>query len=112
MPSTKVFDRRSPETSGKNQAFDGTMLSEAIAQTFRRRGTAMDARAVCFAEAFGNSQAKQLQWRAFLKRTRLADSAPSLFVDVWSETMAFLRPMVAPGSSALHWPAGGPWGPA
>jgi len=93
-----------------NQAFGGAMLSEAIAQTFRRRGTAMDADAVCFADAFGNSAAKQLQWQAFLKRTCLTDSAPALFVDVWSETTAFLRPMISPASRALHWPAGGPWG--
>jgi len=93
-----------------HRAFGGAMLAEAIAQTFSRRGTAMDADAVCFADAFGNSEAKQLQWQAFLKRTCLTDSAPALFVDVWSETTAFLRPMISPASRALHWPAGGTWG--
>jgi len=95
-----------------NQAFDGDMLSEAIAQTFRRRGTVMDANAVCFEDTFGNSETKQTQWRGFLKRTQLAESAPALFVDVWRDVMAFLRPMISPSAGAAHWLPGGPWGSA
>ncbi len=101
------FDIWSLATS---QAFDSDILSEAIAQTFRRRGTVMDAGAVYFTDTFGNSDAKQLQWRAFLRRTQLTESAPALFVDVWKETTAFLRPMISPSDDTLHWPAGGPWG--
>lgn len=96
----------------RSQAFDGDMLAEAIAQTFKRRGTMPDADAVCFADSFGNSETKQTQWRGFLKRTQLAESAPALFVDVWRDMMTFLRPMISPASGASHWPPGGPWGSA
>jgi len=92
-----------------NQAFEEETLTEAIVQTFRRRGTEIDADAVCFAEAFGESEDKQKQWQAFLKRTQLTESAPTLFVDVWRETTAFLKPMITPMAGDLHWPPGGPW---
>lgn len=95
-----------------NQAFDGDLLSEAITQTFRKRGTVMDANAACFEDVFGNSDVKQMQWRAFLKRTQLTESAPDLFVDVWGETMAFLRPMISSPGDSVHWPPGGPWSSA
>jgi predicted nucleotidyltransferase component of viral defense system len=103
------FDIWSLATS---QTFDGDMLSEAIALTFRRRGTVMDANAVCFEDTFGNSETKQTQWRGFLKRTQLAESAPALFVDVWRGVMTFLRPMISPSSGASHWTPGGPWSSA
>jgi len=93
-----------------NHAFNSGTLSEAIARTFDQRGTGLDADAVCFTEVFGNSEDKQIQWQAFLKRTQLQDSAPPLFVDIWRETASFLKPMISSENDIVHWRPGGPWG--
>lgn len=69
-------------------AFDGRILGESIRRTFERRRTLLPA-APPFAlrTAFGADAAKQLQWNAFLRKTRL--SAPAL-ATVVAEIATFL----------------------
>jgi hypothetical protein len=58
---------------------NGATLARAIAATFVRRGTALPTEPpVALTEGFGNDDAKQRQWRAFLNKGRItADSLPS-----------------------------------
>jgi len=96
-------------TLARNQSFDGRDLSEAIAQTFARRGTTATTEAVCFSESFGESADKQKQWQAFVRRSRLAEDVPGAFVDVWRELRRFLEPLVGGRSKDCQWHHGGPW---
>lgn len=98
-------------TLAQNRPFDTACLGKALETTFTRRGTSLDPDAVCFRETFGVSEAKQAQWRAFLKRSHLAEKAPASFQDVWVEIVAFVRPFFSPSGPNLQWEPGGPWSP-
>jgi len=92
--------------------FDGATLAEAIRQTFARRRTALALEPACFTDAFAQDSAKQTQWRAFLRRSRLSD-APSDFPEVVEQVRAFLHPAVIALAEATRfvqrWRPGGPW---
>lgn len=92
-----------------NQSFDGALLHSAIQQTFTRRDTIPSISAACFEDTFGSSPNKQLQWRAFVRRSQLKDKAPEKFIDVWRDVMAFLRPLIENAERCKEWPQGGPW---
>ena len=93
-------------------AFEGRAVASAVETTFKRRGTILDSRPVCFGESFLASGSKTQQWTAFLKRSRV-DQAPTQF----SEVIVFITGFLGPVAAALHtrrefvsrWPAGGPW---
>jgi predicted nucleotidyltransferase component of viral defense system len=70
--------------------FDGTILSEAIKQTLKQRGTDLPDDIVAFSEQF--MAEKQVQWTAFRKRLRL-DGVPSDFSEVISAVKDFLAPI-------------------
>jgi hypothetical protein len=92
-------------------AFDGAVVGEAIRRTFERRRTAIpETLPLALHSAFGVDAGKQLQWAAFLRKTRL--TAPALG-DVVSEIESFLWPVAdaVRRSGAFHGtrPPGGPW---
>lgn len=101
-------------TLATGQTFEGKAVAAAIAKTFERRGTAVGINAVCFQQTFGQSDAKQTQWRAFVRRSGL-NAAPAEFAEVWSVVVAFLRPVaeciVAGSAFDRAWLPGGPWKP-
>lgn len=90
----------------------GAVLSKAIATTFQRRGTQIEARPVFLTDRFERLPDKNQQWKAFLKTARV-DRAPAEF----GEAMAIIRGFVQPVFETLvrdepfdrQWPAGGPW---
>jgi hypothetical protein len=90
--------------------FDGPTLASAIEKTFAHRGTAMAAQPAAFSPAFVT--AKNAQWQAFVRKSRLAD-APNNFAEVVETLATFL----APAAAALGdrrpfepaWRAPGPW---
>jgi len=94
--------------------FEGSLLSRAIVETFRQRGTQisnLDGSTVLTGE-FGGDIDKQVQWRAFLNRTQLTDLEP-VFDAVAEKIRRFLQPVVM---ALVHdepfsgtWPPGGPW---
>jgi predicted nucleotidyltransferase component of viral defense system len=88
--------------------FDGPRLARVIATTLARRGTNVEPDPVCFHEDFAASEAKQKQWRAFLRTTR-AELAPEDFVEVVALLAAFLSPVV--DSLANGQPRVGRWQP-
>jgi len=91
--------------------FDGQNLGESIRRTFDRRRTPLpEVAPLALTTAFGTDAAKQLQWNAFLRKTRLA--APAL-ASVVAEIAAFLLPVVSgvrqDGSFTGRWTPGSGW---
>lgn len=92
--------------------FDGQTLATAIAETFAARRTAIPVDPVAFTEAFIRDETKQVQWKAFLRKNRMAGD-PDAFADAVSAASFFLGPVVdhllnrAPVPTT--WKAPGPW---
>lgn len=76
----------------KQFSFNGAILAEAIAATFRRRNTVIPSDTpTALTEDFATSKDKQTQWKAFLNRTGLENVEIEL-PEVVSELRAFLLP--------------------
>jgi len=95
-------------------AFSGSVLSEAVRATFRRRGTPLpDDVPFGLTEDFAAMPERAAQWRAFVRRSRLPGEA-SL-----AACLEVLRAFVAPLLTVLRgrrrfdrrWRPGGPWEP-
>jgi hypothetical protein len=94
-------------------AFDGAVLSKAIAATFRRRKTTVpDSLPVGLSDEFSSDAAKRVQWTAFIRRTPLRASEENLSNIVTSIRGFLMPPCLAASSGATFdqkWPKGGPW---
>jgi hypothetical protein len=92
--------------------FRSAELSQAIEQTFSRRGTELVPDPICFTEEFATNSSKATQWRSFLRRNTYAD-VPDSFSSVIESLAGFLRPVAlcALKKQPLDsiWRPGGPW---
>jgi predicted nucleotidyltransferase component of viral defense system len=93
--------------------FDGAKLVEAIRATFDRRRTEITESApVALTEEFSKDPDKTTQWKAFLLRSGLEDTAVDL-PQIIEELMLFLVPPLQAAASGrdfnLEWTRGGPW---
>ena len=92
--------------------FDGPTLARAVRATFERRGTERPRSPLALTEAFAEDFARQVQWRAFVRRSRVLD-APEEFGAVASVMRALLAPVaeaVSTGRSFNRlWRAPGHW---
>jgi len=70
------------------------VLVEAIKRTFANRGMELDLEPVGLSSAFGNDPAKQMQWSAFVKRSRLTE-APAKLSEVVEELRLFFAPILS-----------------
>lgn len=94
--------------------FDGERLARAIAATFERRRTPIDAAIpAALAPRFYGDAARAEQWRAYLTRNALP-GAPGDFAAAGEVLSAFLVPawsaLAMDTGFGTTWPAGGPWG--
>ncbi len=81
----------------QNFTFEGSVLREAILNTFAKRQTAMPNSApIGLGEEFSGNASKLLQWQGFVKRQRRQESAPSL-----GEVIAVLREFLVPVVSSI-----------
>lgn len=71
--------------------FDGAELSQAIVETFERRGTNLSGSDYIFSKAFAQNQDKQKQWQAFLRKNNLDE--PGMFSLVITYLIKFLVPV-------------------
>jgi len=69
-------------------------LRKAILSTFRHRMTPLKTIGVLFDKEFTASKEKQVQWSAFLKRSRL-ESFP-LFSEAVEHLQSFIEPVCSP----------------
>ncbi len=74
--------------------FDEATLAEAIQETFARRATVVPTEPVALTGEFASDAQKRAQWKAFLRKIRLAE-APSDLHEVVERLAAFLRPVLA-----------------
>jgi predicted nucleotidyltransferase component of viral defense system len=91
--------------------FEGTLLVEAIRSTFRHRGTELGADPVGLTDAFSSDPARVVQWRAFVRRSRL-DSGWELGKIVEQVRVFASAPLAAVVEGRpldLNWRPGGPW---
>lgn len=93
-------------------AFEGRTLAKAIGKTFAHRKTTVTAEPEAFTDAFAQAPAKQAQWGAFIRRSRLV-SPPAEFAEAVGAVRRFLQPVaeaLATGKDfAVTWNPPGPW---
>jgi hypothetical protein len=86
--------------------FDGPSLATAIQATFQNRGTAIRTDASLFSGELANDKSKQLQWTAFIRKSRI-EGVPPAFPKVVSELVRFLLPVTqlieGVGRAAIAW---------
>ena len=93
--------------------FDGELLAQAIASTFRHRRAELPQTApVALTAQFAQQPNKGRQWSAFLSRSGLATSNAEL-AHVIDDLGRFLMPVLSALAREedfdVRWPAGGPW---
>ncbi|MFZ5593179.1 MAG: nucleotidyl transferase AbiEii/AbiGii toxin family protein [Pseudomonadota bacterium] len=92
--------------------FDGTIMARAMTETFAARGTAIPAAPVALTRDFANDAARQTQWRAFIRKSRL-ENVPSDFAEIVEAVAVFFGPVtraLAAGESFQgSWKVPGPW---
>jgi len=90
--------------------FDGATLCRALQATFAQRGMQITLPVIALEEPFA-SPVHETQWRAFLRRSRLAE--PATLQKTIKTISAFLYPplrALAEGHEcSQHWVPGGPW---
>jgi hypothetical protein len=116
MLNTRMKDFWDLANLARQFAFQGPLLCRAIGATFARRKTALPQQPpVALTDAFFGNKAKQKDWQAFLKRSKLEAQGLSL-EGVAAGLRDFLMPptrAVAEGRPfAMAWPPNGPWTPA
>jgi len=93
-------------------AFEGAVLAEAIAATFKNRETAIDVVPIAFTPDFTEQASTLAQWTAFRKKLPNTECPEKL-----SEVVPFLTEFLLPIARAhdrgdsfeQRWPPGGPW---
>jgi len=93
--------------------FDCAALAVSLRDTFASRGTPIPTTApIALTSGFASDSAKQAQWRAFVRRSGLAETDLEL-ATVVDDVAAFLLPVVALATGATtgtaRWSGGGPW---
>lgn len=112
LPNSRMKDFFDVWFLSREFSYDGVSLTHAVKSTFDRRRTALpDEIPLALSTTFTGDPAKQTQWRAFLKRSRVAGASVTLAVVV--ETLGPFPASVldaARGGQVLSaWPPGGPW---
>jgi hypothetical protein len=94
MANSRMKDFYDLWTLATKFPFEGRVLTDAVRATFTRRRTLLPTdEPLALTVVFAGDAAKQVQWRAFLRRNGL-DNAPLDFIDVGRMLIAFLSPLV------------------
>lgn len=92
--------------------FNGEILAEAVEKTFENRNTPVNLKAAIFDLSFGNDGNKIIQWRGFIRKTKLI-SVPESFEEIVAGMKVFLEPLavaiVERRAFNSIWTAPGPW---
>ena len=95
--------------------FDGTLLSDAIKATFKRRRTEIPADTpLALTDEFSRDSQKAKQWEAFIKKGNLNHDQATLTAVAANISRFAMPPFQAIRGSevfSLTWPKGGPWSP-
>lgn len=92
--------------------FDGRGLAEAVRSTFHHRRTSLQVQPIALTPAFAQIEAKQAQWKAFLRRSS-PEGTPADLAEVVDTIASFLLPILAHLAAdeplPCTWDAPGPW---
>jgi len=92
--------------------FEGSILAQAIRETFRWRQTPLSLTPLAFTDTFAQDHEKQAQWVAFIGRHRLKET-PATLHEAVQTIAAFLQPVIQALSERQRfdrrWSLGGPW---
>lgn len=92
--------------------FQGAILAKAIETTFANRDTPVPADPAVFDDSFPKDKDKNVQWRGFIRKSRLS-GAPDSFADIVAGVKMFLEPLaIALAGQRMFrslWKAPGPW---
>ncbi len=111
MLNSRIKDYYDLALLARLYSFNGALLIEAIRSTFGRRGTAVEANPVGLTDAFSSDPARAVQWRAFVRRSRL-DSGSGLEEIVDQVRLFASGPLAAAAEDDRfdrNWQPGGPW---
>ena len=72
--------------------FDGPTMAQAVTETFATRGATISADPVALTDAFAREAARQTQWQAFVRKSRLHD-VPATFAEIVEAIAVFLGPI-------------------
>ncbi|HZQ34671.1 MAG TPA: nucleotidyl transferase AbiEii/AbiGii toxin family protein [Dehalococcoidia bacterium] len=112
MTNSRMKDFYDLWSLSRTFAFNGPTLTRAVRATFARRGTATADEPLALTPEFAAEPARQVQWRALLRRVRIRGDVPSL-EGVIDHLRRFLLPVLQAGAGganlAAAWPPGGPW---
>ena len=94
-------------------AFNGAVLVKAVKATFKRRKTPIPAETpIALSEQFGSDGTKNIQWKAFIRKSGIAQKSPE-FLQMLAMLREFLLPVMGAAadenSTPGEWKAGGPW---
>lgn len=113
MANTRMKDFYDLWRLSRDFDFDGTVLTEAIKSTFKRRGTEVPAGLpLALTDEFSRGTQKARQWQAFLKKSGLEQDHATLqavAADLVKFLTAPLQAVRTSGSFSLVWPKAGPW---
>lgn len=112
VTNSRMKDFYDVHVLASTSSFKGEVLAAAIRATLDRRGTALpDGVPLVLTPAFLGDPDRQVQWRAFLRRARLA--GPDDAAVLAESLMRFLGPVVSALKRGVElaedWPPGGPW---
>jgi hypothetical protein len=92
--------------------FEGERLSEAVLAIFSHRCTEIEAEPIGLTDAFCIDAARAVQWRAFVRRSRLSEE-PGDLEHLVAELRQFALPLLEAAASQRtfksRWQPGGPW---
>jgi hypothetical protein len=95
--------------------FDGTTLCNTVRNTFKRRATKLpEGLPIAFTDEFKKDSQKQIQWRAFIRKSKSTDE-PGELDKVLDNVIAFLMPVINAANLnknrpfKMFWPPNGPW---
>jgi hypothetical protein len=92
--------------------FKGEVLAEAVEKTFEKRKTPINLNAAIFDASFARERDKEVQWRSFLRKSKLDNTAES-FEEIVAAVTDFLKPIAISVADqknfARSWTAPGPW---
>jgi hypothetical protein len=109
--NSRVKDYYDLALLSRTYPFVGRTLVDAIAATFRHRKTVIEKEPVGLTETYSADPARSLQWRAFVRRSRVVEQ-PADLKQLVVEVRRFAIPVstaASTGHALAQWPAGGPW---
>jgi hypothetical protein len=94
IANSRMKDLHDIQTLSRQFPFDGALLAEALANTFKRRGTKLpDRKPLVFTAEFFSNEEKKKQWAGFCEKNKTYVE-PSTLRHICQEIESFLAPVL------------------